>query len=197
MPKFPTFPRLFEDCKTIKIANLKKWDYLHPNQQKSGSITWSRDGVETSSISIYANTITNHPFIELSYTYNHDIPVKYQIDLVSIPSNLGKGLIWYFLCPITKKKCRIIYLVDTYFLHREAFKGCFYEKQIQSNKYRFIEKNLGAYFESDHIYDQLYKKHFKKYYAGKPTKRYKKLISKLKKAESITKDEIELLMLKT
>jgi len=44
------------------------------------------------------------------------------------PEYPGKGVIWHFLCPATRKRCRKLYLVDTYFLHREAFNGCFYEK---------------------------------------------------------------------
>jgi len=48
-----------------------------------------------------------------------------------------------------------------------------YESQIQSKKYRQLDKTLGAYFRTDDLYSQLYQKHFKKTYAGKPTKRKK------------------------
>jgi hypothetical protein len=37
----------------------------------------------------------------------------------------------------------------------------------------------------------IYKKHFKKQYAGKPTKQYLKLTKQIQKAESITASEIE------
>ena len=112
-----------------------------------------------------------------------------------MPSNLGKGIIWYFLCPETSKRCRKLYLIGGYFLHREAFKSCMYESQTQSKKYRELEKTLGAYFRTDDLYNELYKKHFKKSYAGKPTKKYLRILDSLEKADEITPNEIENLLL--
>jgi hypothetical protein len=66
-----------------------------------------------------------------------------------------------------------------------------YAKQTQSKKSRYLEKTLGAYFETDQLYEQLYKKNFKKSYAGKPTKKYLKLTQQIQKVESITYHEIE------
>jgi len=39
MPKFPTFPTLFEDVLQISVTKLKKWGYLEKPQIKSGAIT--------------------------------------------------------------------------------------------------------------------------------------------------------------
>jgi len=108
-----------------------------------------------------------------------------------MPYNLGKGLIWYFLCPQTNKRCRKLYSIGGYFLHREAFSGCMYETQTQSKKHRQLDKSLGAFFKTDDLYSQLYQKHFKKTYAGKPTKKYLRILEQIKKAESIPYHEIE------
>ena len=54
-----------------------------------------------------------------------------------------------------------------------------YECQTKSKKWREIEKIYGAYFDADKHYEQLYSKHFKKFYAGKPTKRYLKIMRQL------------------
>ena len=134
-----------------------------------------------------AESITAHE-IELDYKYS-DEPRNYKVRLVSIPSNLGKGLIWYFLCPETNKRCRKLYSIGGYFLHREAFNGCMYE--TQSKKYRQLDKSLGAFFKTDDLYSQLYQKHFKKTYAGKPTKKYLRILEQIQKAESIPYHEIE------
>ena len=190
MPKPYTFPTLYNEALQISISKLKEWEYLNPEQIKSGTITWSRNGNETGSISIKVNTHSEQPYIELDYKYR-DEPRNYKVSLVSIPSNLGKGLIWYFLCPQTNKRCRKLYSIGGYFLHREAFEGCMYESQIQSKKYRQLDKTLGAYFRTDDLYSQLYQKHFKKYYAGKPTKRYLQIMEQIQKAESIPHYEIE------
>lgn len=194
MPKPYTNPKLYNEALQISISKLKEWEYLNPEQIKSGTLTWSRNGNQTGSISIKVNTQSEQPYIELDYKYR-DEPRNYKVNLVSMPSNLGKGLIWYFLCPDTNKRCRKLYSIGGYFLHREAFKNCMYETQTQSKKYRQLEKTLGAYFKTDELYSQLYQKHFKKTYAGKPTKKYLRIMEQIQKAESIPYHEIKRLML--
>jgi hypothetical protein len=194
MPKPYTFPTLYNEALQIHISKLKGWGYLDPKQIKSGTLNWSRNGNPTGSISIQVNTHSEQPYIELDYKYR-DEPRNYKVYLTSTPSNLNKGEIWYFICPQTKKRCRKLYSIGGYFLHREAFNGCMYETQTQSKKYRQLDKTLGAYFKIDNLYSELYKKNFKKTYAGKPTKRYLRIMEQIQKAESIPYHEIEQAML--
>jgi len=194
MPKPHTFPTLYNEALQIHISKLKGWGYLNPGQIKSGTLNWSRKGNPTGSISIQVNTHSKQPYIELDYKYRGE-PRNYKVYLTSTPSNLNKGEIWYFICPQTKKRCRKLYLIGGYFLHREAFNGCMYETQTQSKKYRQLDKTLGAYFKSDALYRELYKKNFKKTYAGKPTKRYLRIIGQIQKVENIPYHEIERAML--
>ena len=195
MPKPHTFPTLYNEALQISISKLKEWKYLNSEQIKSGTVTWSTNGIQTGSISIRVNIYNEQPYIELKYRYR-DEPLNYKVRLVSISSNLGKGLIWYFLCPQTNKRCRKLYSIGGYFLHREAFNGCMYETQTQSKKYRQLDKTLGAYFRTDDLYSQLHQKHFKKTYAGKPTKRYLRIMDKIRQAETITFNEVESLLLR-
>lgn len=195
MPKPHTLPTLYNEVLQISISELKEWEYLNPKQFKSGTITWSRNGNQTGSISITVNTLNKQPYIELDYKYR-DEPRNYKVRLVSMPSNLGKGLIWYFLCPQTNKRCRKLYSIGGYFFHREAFNGCMYETQIQSKKYRQMDQTFGAYYKADNLYSQLYQKHFKKTYAGKPTKRYLKIMRELEKSEQITFTDIKRMLFK-
>lgn len=194
MPKPYTFPKLYDETFKISLSKLKEWGYLEQGQTKSGRITWSRNGEPTGSISIFSNTISPLPFIELNYKYG-DEDRRYKVYLTSIPSNIGKGAIWYFVCPQTKQLCRILYSFEGYFLHREAFNGCMYESQTHSKKYRRYNKVLGAYFRLDDMYGQLYQKHFKKTYAGRYTKKYLRIKRQIKVAESISYQEIETLFL--
>lgn len=194
MPKFPTFPTLYDEVLQINITKLKEWGYLDPEQIKSGTLNWSRNGNPIGSISIIANNQSKQPYIELDYKYRGE-PRNYKVYLTSTPSNLNRGEIWYFICPQTKKRCRKLYSIGGYFLHREAFNGCMYESQTQSKKYRQLDKTLGAYFKSDNLYSELYKKNFKKTYAGKPTKKYLRIMKQIQKAENIPYHEIERVML--
>jgi hypothetical protein len=195
MPKFPTFPTLYDEALQINISKLKEWGYLKPNQIMRGTLNWTwRNSGRQNSISIEVNTQSETPYILLDYKYG-DEPRKYKVYFTSTPSNLNRGEIWYFLCPQTNKRCRKLYSISGYFLHREAFRGCMYECQTQSKKWRELEKNFGAYFNNDELYMELHSKHFKKYYKGKPTKRYLRLMKKINEAESIHPDTIERLFL--
>lgn len=194
MPKHYTFPTLYNEVLQISISKLKEWKYLNPKQIKNGTITWNRNGNQTSSISIMVNTHSEQPYIELDYKYR-DEPRNYKVRLVSIPSNLGKGKIWYFLCPQSNKRCRKLYLVGGYFFHREAFNNGMYESQTQSKTYRQLSKTFKSYFEIDELYSQIYQKHFKKTYAGKPTKRFLKILNKINQCENIELDEVKRLIL--
>lgn len=190
MPKPHTLPTLYDEVKTVSISFLTKHGYLKPNKLKAGSIHWSINGENLGSISIKVCIYSESPYLEFDYKYNK-APINYRVQLVSAPSNLGKGVVWYFVCPHTGKRCRKLYLVNTYFYHRSAFRGCMYEKQTQSKKSRYLDKTIGAYFKTDQLYEQLYKKNFKKQYAGKPTKKYLKLTQQIQRAESIPYHEIE------
>jgi hypothetical protein len=190
MPKPSTFPTLYNEALQLNISKLKEWGYLDPKQIKSGTLNWLRNGNPTGSISIQVNTYCERPYIILDYKFK-DEPRNYKVYFTTSPSNLQLGEIWYFICPQTKKRCRKLYLISGYFLHREAFNGCVYESQTQSKKYRQLDKTFGAYFRTDDLYSQLYNKHFKKTYAGKPTKKYLRIIEQIQKAENIPYHEIE------
>ena len=159
----------------------------------SGTLTWSSNGEKTASISITVST-NERPYIELDYKYN-DEPRKYKVWLVTIPSNLGKGKVWYFLCPQTHKRCRKLYSIGGYFLHREAFKGCRYDSQTKSKRWSEMDRVYGSYFELDNLYEELYSKHFKTHYNGKPTKRYLKLLKQINKNVRFTDSYVERLFL--
>jgi hypothetical protein len=194
MPKPYTFPTLYNEALQISISKLKGWEYLNPEQIKKGIVTWSSNGNQRGSISIKVNTKSEQTYIELDYKYR-DEPRNYKVYLTSTPSNLDKGKIWYFLCPHTNKRCRKLYLIGGYFLHREAFKNCMYQSQIETKRYRQIDKTFGAYFKSEELYSELHKKHFKKTYAGMPTKRYLRIIKQIEQAEKIDYRDIELAMM--
>lgn len=193
MPRCSTIPTLYDECKTISITFLRKHGYLEPAQYLSGQIYWSRNGQKIGSIGFNVNTIIKPAYFELDYRINEK-PINYKINLVSIPSNIGKGAIWYFICPQTNKHCRKLYLIGERFLHREAFQGCMYEKQTYSHKNRDLYKIYEQAFGDETAYEQIYKKHIKKRYNGKPTKRYLKLMQLLKASNCFTLKQKEKLL---
>ena len=182
MAKFPTYPTLFDETTQLKISKLKEWNYLKDNQVLTGSISWSSNGTRTASISILVNTKVARPYIELEYTYRGK-PLNYKVYFSVKRSNLGKGYFYYFVCPFTGKQARNLHLFNGNFVHRLAIKDGMYSKQVESKHFRYLDKSFNDYLQLDRIYDEVNKKHFKKYYAGKPTKRYLKLLKRIDRAE--------------
>jgi len=180
MAKLPTFPTLYDEAKRISISSLKRWGYLEGKSRKVGIVTWSRADTATGSIQIKVNLLDANPQLELSYSINGS-PVNYCVPLIQVSSNLGKGSVWYFLCPHTEKRCRILYLVGTRFLHREAVKGAMYERQTYSKKWRGFKKFLDAW-DLDALPNQ---KHFRMHYNGKLTKKFKRLLERQDRQSSL------------
>lgn len=192
MAKVHTFPILFDETLQINISNFKRWGYLKPNQWKTGELNWSRNGNKTGSISIGVSTLEGNEYLHLKYNFR-DEPREYKVKLFWKESNLNQGKVWFFICPKTFRYCRKLYSIDGYFLSRTAFKGlnCMYEKQTYSKYGRMLDKTFGAYFGTDKAYQQIYSKHFKKFYAGKPTKKYLRIMEQIQKAERLPHHEIE------
>jgi hypothetical protein len=159
MPKLPTFPTLYDECWQISISYLTKWGYLKPGQGKSATITWSRGEGEHKEIRAQIRIVVSmdgpSPYLELNYRCNGN-PIKYRVPIVSVPSNLGKGLIWFFLCPRSGKRCRKLYYVNSYFYHRSAFTRCMYEKQTLSDRSRKLIKHYEKVFGVDKAFELIY-----------------------------------------
>jgi hypothetical protein len=194
MAKNYTFPYLFDEAKSISITDFKLLGYLKNNHITSGNVNWKMRGENTGSISVKSTMSNDTNFIDFSYTCNNE-KYNYRVYLVSVKSNLNNGKIWYFKCKFTNMRCRKLHLINGKFQHRTALKRGLYSKQTHSKKWRSMEKNYGSYFDSENYYSELYSKHFRKYYKGKPTKRYLKLLQQIKQADGITFKDIESLYL--
>ncbi|MES2766802.1 MAG: hypothetical protein V4642_13090 [Bacteroidota bacterium] len=175
MGRSPSFPSLLDAVHTVSITKLKEWGYLEKSQYKTGVITWSINGRKTGSIRITVDTHAYPAYMVLDYTIR-DKPINYKVFLAQRPSNLGKGSIYYFVCPHTGKLCRKLYNVGEKFLHRKAWRNVLYEKQTHSHSTRDLYKQFDGLLKRDKKYEQLSEPYFKKTYNGRPTKRYWKLI---------------------
>lgn len=178
MAKHRTWPILFEECKRIELSYLWKryamWIPLHIQT----SLLWTRRGQPAGNINLIIDT--REMYIELDYKYG-DEPRRYRVQLVSVPSNLGKGRVWYFLCPQTGRRCRILYGVEGWFFHRSAFRGCCYDRQTYSKQSRLLDYTI--FPRQIEISDQLSR--CRKTYRGKPTRRYKSLMRRLEKCDDM------------
>jgi len=181
---------LLKNVPQLKMSRLKEWGYLKPETWINADVTWNCNlGWRPSkSISLKID-MTEDPHIILSYLHNGK-PIKYRVDLVSILSNLGKGLIWYFVCPETKKRCSILHQVGVYFYHRTAFDNvCYWSETFPNNnkqKYRDIQKLNNI----EKAYNLIYSKHFRSHYKGLPTAKYLKAMKWIEEGKDLCEYEV-------
>jgi hypothetical protein len=178
MGRYSKSPPLFEDMRRISITRLKKLGFLSPCIYMRNTLAWTQNGMITKEVSIITSINSNNSYIELNYAIGKEIQ-SYKVQIVSLPSNLGKGRIQYFLCPQSGKCCRILYLVGKRFIHRDEAKGYYYKKQTYSSSGRSIIK----IFEYLDACDLTERKYYKKFHMGRPTKKYAKFISEMDKFE--------------
>jgi hypothetical protein len=184
MPNPPSCPVLIDQCKNVSISFLKQHGYLNKNKVKSGVITWSNQYEKTGSISIFTDIDNEDGYLELDYKSSQK-SINYKVRLVTIQSNLGKGVIWYFICSRTGKRCKKLHLIDGYFYHRSAFSGCMYDKQTESKKNRFSGKLFDKWQAAYNASKEIRRKHFKKQYNGKPTRLYLKYLQQIDAGQGI------------
>lgn len=174
---------IIDDLRHINISDLKKWRYLEMNSVKSGVLNWrNRFDEVTSSINIKTVCYPENKYLQLQYKCN-GTDYNYKVNFLSVPSNLGFGNVLYFECPYTKKRCRKLHLINSVFMHRSALKYGIYESQTRSKSFRLLYQVSLKFFELDNLYLELYTSNFKKYYKGKKTKKYKRILDKIKKIE--------------
>jgi hypothetical protein len=181
MPKPETFCTVYDLTAKISIRYLKEHGYLEG--YKAGSISWYVGNIHTGTISISADIRTSEPHIMLSYSISGQ-SVEYRVLLEKVPSNLGKGYLWFFLCPITQKRCRILYQSGGYFTHRAGAKGM-YSYQTMSKTWRDLRRTYKLNNDERSPRAVLGKKYFKGWYDGKPTKRLLRTIRKVNKIRQI------------
>lgn len=145
--------------------------YFRPGEEITSLLSWT-DG---STISATARNKEGDISLSLSYTITDRITgekrsLDYLINLVEVPSNLGRGKILFFICPVTGKRCRILYKAygSPIFKSREAYSyKIYYELQTSS---RLLIHNT-RYFNLERRLDKLYRMRGTSTYRGKPTRR--------------------------
>ena len=146
---FPISPSV-ESCLSIKISNFKKWGHLEKIQQSPlFQYSWSKGGKKVGQIVYMIKHLhATQKELYLSYSYKKQ-EIRYKIDLVASPSNLGVGQRWYFVCPKTNQKCMALVCLpgQPYFYHRTAFTNLMYESQKKSKSWREMEAVFRQVFE--------------------------------------------------
>ncbi|WP_299465389.1 hypothetical protein [uncultured Microscilla sp.] len=180
MIKPSSSPVMYTDFLQLSLGMLKKEGFFEVGQWIRGSFELKHCYSPSLQTMLEVNLYSTNPYLELRYNYNGKSRYT-KIDLVNIPSNLGKGKVWFFVCPVTGKHCRKLHYVNGYFMHRTAFKG-FYRGQIESKASRWMYKAVNDMVKGQAAQKMILSGKVLGSYAGKPTKRYLRLQKQIAKA---------------
>ncbi len=135
----------------IDISYLKGNGAIVPEKTITGTIGW----VNNVSIGFESN-LENDSYIRLAYACD-GIEKDYKIVLASIPSNLGKGEIFYFVCPVNASRCRRLYWCEEsgIWQSRTAFKERLYYPYQLSSKFNYSNDR---YWAIERQLEELYSK---------------------------------------
>ena len=128
-----------QQSRKIDLRWMLKNGYLKENTHSSGQMNWTCG----STAGIEAINTKDKKYIRLNYTVTDIHGVKtdynYKIEIVTIPSNLGKGEVLYFVCPKSGKRAKVLYSAYGHhkYIHREWYLEryglrLYYNSQISS-----------------------------------------------------------------
>lgn len=137
MPCLVSNAVILEELFCLPLAELRKRRYLLEPGAK-GVLEWRERGKVVAAVVVATLLNSEGGRLEISYKINGE-PTKDIIDLEVRPSNLkgNSGRIWYFICPVTGKRCRKLYLSGGSWVSRKGIsRPVLYRCQTESAKQR-------------------------------------------------------------
>lgn len=166
--------------KQVSVFFIKKHGYLNYGT-RSGNITWSNNGEQTARIGIESLIIEEEKYIRMIYTQtDRDTGSKedfdYKIPLTTTKCFFGGERYW-FTCPwyVNGKYCGrrvgVLYLGGKHFACRHCH-NLSYESRNENKQYRYnpLFTALTKIYKAEKLEERMKTR----YYAGKPTRKYKK-----------------------
>ncbi len=166
----------------INIDNLLKSGCFVNGRSIYFTINWTNGAA----VCITANCSGNKTSIELNYTTKEQ-GYKYRVFITNIKSNLGSGNIYFFICPVSKKKCKTLFFssqTGIFCSWKSQIKRIYYYSQIASK----VQRSNARLYIIDKKINKLKAMNNTKSYNGKLTRRYLRTCSLYKK-----RDEVELI----
>lgn len=180
---YPNTKVVAEDCLRLSIYDLYHWGYF--KKQLSGTVNWSRQGEVTYTVylSIRWRGATDNMYMQLKYAHTDRKTGEYQtfdyqIDLASTDCNFGNYRYW-FRCPLTTNgiKCSrrvgVLYQRGGYFGCRHCH-NLSYTSRNENSRFRQYPWRV---IEDDNRREKLEARMKRRYYAGKPTKLYQRILA--------------------
>ena len=139
------------------------------NKLLSGTISWENGAI----LNFQYRNEEGKKSIRFQYCHTdykgNKSNMDYTVQIVSVPSNLGKGENLYFLCPVSYKRCKAIFMAygSTKFKRRSAYQTRIY---YMTQKRSHHDRHLYRYFDLEDQLKEIYTKGYKETYKGKQTR---------------------------
>lgn len=177
MGRYSTGAQTVNEIHRLEISKLKAmgyFDFFKRGQFGSHTqrLSWNNGsviGIETHHTKGGSYLILNYNVIDNRTGTKTAMYYKVQIEFK--PSNLGKGYVLYFICPLSFRRCRILYRAYgcQYFKAREAYQyRLYYPAQTSSKKYQMLDRFDTVRNKVEKIWQT--KKRKQTTFKGKPTK---------------------------
>jgi hypothetical protein len=124
------------------------------------------------------------PFIRLRYSTADGTYYDYTINVLLKRSNLGRGVVMYFVCPESGTLCRTLYMAYNYprFKARTAYRiRLYYADQLTGGRSRYND----LYWKIENALEAAYKERRYFTYKGKDTRRAKRIKALEKRSEEL------------
>ena len=177
MGRYSTGAQTVNEIQRLEISKLIAmgyFDFFKRGQFGSHTqrLSWSNGGV----IGIETHHTNNGSYLILDYNVienrtGEKTAMNYKVQIEFKPSNLEKGYVLYFICPVSFRRCRILYRAYGchYFKAREAYKyRLYYPAQTSSKKYQMLDRFDSVRNKVEKIWQT--KKRNQTTFKGKPTK---------------------------
>lgn len=186
MGRFPTGIMTTQSAERLELKYLLKHGLIRKGYKASNIVMSWNSGNKIKIETCYSES---SKYIRLMYhRASEERDYDYKIQLTTVPSNLGKGEILYFICPVSGKRCKVLYRAYdcNIWKSREAYQiRIYYNSQINS-AYWHNHSMYRQIINSDEL-GELIEKHDRKYakthYKGKPTKWVQRHLELLERAE--------------
>ena len=152
----------------LDISFLKSAGYLQKGCETQSYIRWS-SGAEMAIRTAYTS---QEQFVELLYLLRGE-ERREEIEITTVPSNLGAGEVPYFVCPIRRRRARILYRAygSPIFKSREAYQHRIYYAGQRCSRY---SRANTRYWEIEAKLEELDQQRHQVYYNGKETRRHRR-----------------------
>lgn len=168
-----------ENCLILSITDLKKKGFFR-NHKTVEVINLKKNNGQDLSVDVDIVFHENEKYLTLTHIIETPINkiVRYKISMISIPSNIGKGFVTFFVCPSTGQHCRKLYSCGGKFLHRDLT-GLLYAQQAKKQPISY------ALYLNQEQRNEPNTKNFRKYYKGQMTKRYFRILLRTSNSEVV------------